>query len=50
MTCYAIIAVPYNGLIADRTPSSQRGFSSGVMGAMILFGNLSGMMNSPLPI
>ncbi|XP_065673181.1 uncharacterized protein LOC100204497 isoform X3 [Hydra vulgaris] len=42
MACYAIVAVPYNGLIADQTPATQRGFSSGVMGAMTLFGNLAG--------
>nr|XP_047122666.1 uncharacterized protein LOC100204497 isoform X2 [Hydra vulgaris] len=41
MACYAIVAVPYNGLIADQTPATQRGFSSGVMGAMTLFGNLA---------
>ena len=25
MACYAIVAVPYNGLIADQTPPAQRG-------------------------
>lgn len=25
MACYAMMAVPYNGLIADQTPPSQRG-------------------------
>jgi len=42
MACYAIMAVPYNGLIADQTPPSPRGFSSGVMGAMTLSGNIAG--------
>lgn len=42
MACYAMIGVPYNGLIADQTPPSQRGFSSGVMGAMTLCGNVFG--------
>lgn len=42
MGCYATVSVPYNGLIADQTPSAQRGFSSGVMGAMTLVGNVSG--------
>lgn len=42
MACYAMMAVPYNGLIADQTPPSQRGFSSGVMGAMTLCGNVAG--------
>ncbi|XP_031552180.1 uncharacterized protein LOC116289408 [Actinia tenebrosa] len=42
MACYAMMSVPYNGLIADQTPPSQRGFSSGVMGAMTLVGNVTG--------
>ncbi|XP_048578947.1 uncharacterized protein LOC116613951 isoform X2 [Nematostella vectensis] len=42
MACYAVMNVPYNGLIADQTPPSQRGFSSGVMGAMTLVGNVTG--------
>lgn len=42
MATYAMIGVPYNGLIADQTPPSQRGFSSGVMGAMTLCGNIAG--------
>jgi len=25
MACYAMMAVPYNGLIADQTPPAQRG-------------------------
>ena len=25
MACYSVISVPYNGLIADQTPPSQRG-------------------------
>ncbi|XP_033733654.1 uncharacterized protein LOC117322813 isoform X2 [Pecten maximus] len=41
-TAFAIITVPYNALIADKSHPSQRGFNSGVMGAMILLGNLSG--------
>lgn len=27
MACYAMMSVPYNGLIADQTPPSQRGTS-----------------------
>lgn len=42
MACYALVSVPYNGLIADVTPPLQRGFSSGVMGAMTLAGNITG--------
>jgi MFS family permease len=42
MACYALVSVPYNGLIADLTPPLQRGFSSGVMGAMTLAGNITG--------
>lgn len=42
MACYSIMSVPYNGLIADLTPPFQRGFSSGVMGAMTLVGNVTG--------
>ncbi|XP_065067004.1 uncharacterized protein LOC135692684 [Rhopilema esculentum] len=42
VACYALISVPYNGLIADKTPAAQRGFSSGVIGAMTLLGNVSG--------
>ncbi|XP_028409091.1 uncharacterized protein LOC114531677 [Dendronephthya gigantea] len=42
MACYALVSVPYNGLIADLTPPQQRGFSSGVMGAMTLAGNITG--------
>ncbi|XP_073234695.1 uncharacterized protein [Porites lutea] len=44
MACYSIMSVPYNGLIADLTPSFQRGFSSGVMGAMTLVGNVTGAL------
>lgn len=39
---YALVSVPYNGLIADLTPPLQRGFSSGMMGAMTLAGNITG--------
>ncbi|CAG2244177.1 unnamed protein product [Mytilus edulis] len=39
---FATINVPYNALIADKSNSSQRGFNSGVMGCMILLGNVSG--------
>lgn len=39
---FATINVPYNALIADKSNPSQRGFNSGVMGAMILLGNVSG--------
>lgn len=42
MACYALVSVPYNGLIADLTPPLQRGLSSGVMGAMTLAGNITG--------
>ncbi|ESO81984.1 hypothetical protein LOTGIDRAFT_237186 [Lottia gigantea] len=36
------ISVCFNALVADKSHPSQRGFSSGVMGAMILLGNVSG--------
>nr|XP_022316359.1 uncharacterized protein LOC111120023 [Crassostrea virginica]XP_022316360.1 uncharacterized protein LOC111120023 [Crassostrea virginica]XP_022316361.1 uncharacterized protein LOC111120023 [Crassostrea virginica] len=39
---FAMITVPYNALIADKSHYSQRGFNSGVMGFMILMGNVSG--------
>lgn len=39
---FAMITVPYNALIADKSHYSQRGFNSGVMGCMILLGNVSG--------
>ncbi|XP_048764637.1 uncharacterized protein LOC125672429 isoform X1 [Ostrea edulis] len=39
---FAMITVPYNALIADKSHHSQRGFNSGVMGCMILMGNVSG--------
>lgn len=38
----AAISVPFNALVADKSHPSQRGFNSGVMGAMILFGNVTG--------
>ncbi|PVD39132.1 hypothetical protein C0Q70_01760 [Pomacea canaliculata] len=38
----AAISVPFNALVADKSHPSQRGFNSGVMGAMILLGNVSG--------
>ncbi|XP_064598463.1 uncharacterized protein LOC135464798 [Liolophura sinensis] len=41
-SAFASVTVPYNALIADKSHPSQRGFNSGVMGAMILLGNLSG--------
>ncbi|KAK6187671.1 hypothetical protein SNE40_005647 [Patella caerulea] len=36
------VTVPFNALVADKSHPSQRGFNSGVMGAMILLGNVSG--------
>eukprot|EP00117_Sycon_ciliatum_P015960 scpid53674/ scgid15594/ len=39
---YTMVATTYNGLIADVTHYSVRGFSSGVMGLMMLIGNLGG--------
>ena len=27
VACYALISVPYNGLIADKTPAAQRGMN-----------------------
>ncbi|XP_074648625.1 uncharacterized protein LOC141904075 [Tubulanus polymorphus] len=39
---FICISVPYNALIADKSHPEQRGLNSGVMGAMILFGNISG--------
>jgi MFS family permease len=41
-TSFTTATVPYNGLIADKSHSEQRGLSSGMMGFMILFGNISG--------
>ncbi|KAK7475406.1 hypothetical protein BaRGS_00033356, partial [Batillaria attramentaria] len=38
----AAISVPFNALVADKSHPSQRGFNSGVMGAMILLGNVAG--------
>ncbi|CAL1529729.1 unnamed protein product [Lymnaea stagnalis] len=38
----AMVAVPFNALVADKSHPSQRGFNSGMMGAMILLGNVSG--------
>lgn len=40
----ATVAVPFNALVADISHPSQRGFNSGVMGAMILLGNVSGAL------
>jgi MFS family permease len=39
---YAILNVAYNGLMADMTHPSIRGFGSGVMGTMIILGMLTG--------
>ncbi|KAF6039082.1 TAZ [Bugula neritina] len=39
---YTGIAVPYNALIADKTHPDQRGVNSGVMGGMVLLGNIAG--------
>ncbi|XP_046584723.1 uncharacterized protein LOC124291706 isoform X1 [Haliotis rubra] len=38
----AAVTVPFNALVADKSHPTQRGFNSGVMGAMILLGNVSG--------
>lgn len=35
---YQLVGVPYNGLMADRTPDSQRGISSGLQGLMTIVG------------
>ncbi|GFS20894.1 permease transporter, partial [Elysia marginata] len=40
----ATVAVPFNALVADISHPSQRGFNSGVMGAMILLGNVTGAL------
>ncbi|GFN87201.1 permease transporter [Plakobranchus ocellatus] len=40
----ATVAVPFNALVADLSHPSQRGFNSGVMGAMILLGNVTGAL------
>ncbi|XP_070544400.1 uncharacterized protein [Ptychodera flava] len=42
MMSLVALHVPYNGLIADKSPPQQRGSTSGVMGSMILLGNISG--------
>ncbi|XP_076453746.1 uncharacterized protein LOC143288946 [Babylonia areolata] len=42
ITSQAAISVPFNALVADKSHPSQRGFNSGVMGAMILLGNVAG--------
>lgn len=39
---YQMIGIPYAGLMADRTPSSQRGISSGLQGVMVIVGYLVG--------
>ncbi|XP_062519312.1 uncharacterized protein LOC134194396 [Corticium candelabrum] len=39
---YAILNVAYNGLMADMTHPSVRGFGSGLMGTMIVLGMMSG--------
>uniref|UniRef100_A0A1I8ISD5 MFS domain-containing protein n=1 Tax=Macrostomum lignano TaxID=282301 RepID=A0A1I8ISD5_9PLAT len=39
---YVCTTTPYNALIADKAHPTQRGLSSGVMGGMILLGNISG--------
>jgi len=44
----AAIAVPFNALVADMSPPSQRGFNSGVMGAMILLGNIGGAITGTM--
>eukprot|EP01134_Creolimax_fragrantissima_P003566 CFRG3566T1 len=43
-SAYVIQSVPYNGLIADRTPSVIRGASSGVMGTFCTIGNVLGSL------
>ncbi|CAH1795628.1 unnamed protein product [Owenia fusiformis] len=42
ITCFTCVTVPLNALIADKSRPEQRGLNSGVMGFMILFGNISG--------
>ncbi|XP_064631970.1 uncharacterized protein LOC135490624 [Lineus longissimus] len=42
MASFVSLTVPYCALIADKSHPAQRGLNSGVMGAMILFGNISG--------
>ncbi|KAK7113209.1 uncharacterized protein [Littorina saxatilis] len=42
VTSQATVSVPFNALVADKSNPSQRGFNSGVMGAMILLGNVAG--------
>lgn len=39
---YQLIGIPYSGLIADKTPPSQRGISSGLQGLMIIVGYVLG--------
>merc|ERR1712038_1854276 len=41
-TGFTSLTVAYDALIADKSHPKQRGLSSGVMGFMILFGNISG--------
>ncbi|BFZ03694.1 hypothetical protein BsWGS_06733 [Bradybaena similaris] len=38
----SVITIPFVAMLADITHPSQRGVNSGVMGAMILFGSVSG--------
>lgn len=43
VTCaFVTITVPYNALVVDKSHPTQRGFISGVMATLILFGNVSG--------
>eukprot|EP00045_Choanoeca_perplexa_P009027 m.85299 g.85299 ORF g.85299 m.85299 type:complete len:535 (+) comp14720_c0_seq1:119-1723(+) len=39
---YQLVGIPYNGLMADKTPQSQRGLGSGINGLFTVFGNLLG--------
>ncbi|XP_041364260.1 uncharacterized protein LOC121379677 [Gigantopelta aegis] len=42
ITAQTAVSVPFNTLVADKSHPSQRGFNSGVMGAIILLGNGAG--------
>eukprot|EP00730_Choanoeca_flexa_P018960 TRINITY_DN9248_c0_g1_i1.p1 TRINITY_DN9248_c0_g1~~TRINITY_DN9248_c0_g1_i1.p1 ORF type:complete len:530 (+),score=95.10 TRINITY_DN9248_c0_g1_i1:121-1710(+) len=39
---YQLVGTPYTGLIADKTPQSQRGLGSGINGLFTVLGNMLG--------
>jgi len=47
---YQLIGVPYTGLMADKTPSHQRGISSGLQGLMVIVGCVPSPSSQPSPL